>query len=223
MTSAETSPIERHGLGAKYTRLSKTSAHLGPDPLFACRPVRVSVLRVHTFSFLSHQPPFLSSNVSGMGLVMTEKRSARAYKSSVPKMPSTSAEIVRMEMQDRSREMVLSASRSVKEGLWTIARRCNISPGRFREIYYGAAKRIEAWEADQIRALHSQLADIQERKVQLDLEYARVLGRGVPDAAHIRNSDEPRSQETGGLASGANGVVAGDRREVTARAGGNRP
>lgn len=94
---------------------------------------------------------------------------------------SFTAEAVRLEMSERVQETVrFSPGDTVKARLRSAARMLGLSVGRVADYVYGEVRRVEAHEADQIRAYHTEAK--RRRLAQLENEYRRLRAEVVAEA-----------------------------------------
>lgn len=86
------------------------------------------------------------------------------------------SERVRGELQEAARDIVRASGLALKAAFPALGRRIGVSPSRLKDIYYGAAARIDAWEADEIRRVRAQLDEIAERRREDERRARELLG-----------------------------------------------
>lgn len=125
---------------------------------------------------------------------------------SAPKEHSVSQEFtadgVRAEMQQRVRRIAaLSPEESRKAALSFTARVLNMPFDRVRRLFYGEARRVEAHEADQIRAYCHAAAKLIEARAAYETIRREYLATAHPSLADFVPAelpsleDEARAQE----------------------------
>ena len=94
---------------------------------------------------------------------------------------SFTAEAVRLEMSDRVQDVVRrSPGETVKARLNAAARVLGLSVGRVGDFFYGEVRRVEAHEAEQIRANHEVAK--QQQLARAEAEYRRLQAEVVREA-----------------------------------------
>lgn len=117
----------------------------------------------------------------------------------VSDMREITADSVRWEMQERARDLVGAASRHQKSGLASVAGRLGIPASRLKKIMYGLVSRIDAWEADRFRCLHTEIAELQARRAAIEAEIKGVIGGQDGDPANDRGGYGADAPETLGI------------------------
>lgn len=94
---------------------------------------------------------------------------------------SYTAEGIRCEMQEKVRDVVgLAADDSRKAALAFAARVLNLPFDRVRRLFYGQARRIEAHEADQIRAYVEAATKLIEARADYERQRRAFLAEAHP-------------------------------------------
>ena len=108
---------------------------------------------------------------------------------------SFSAEAVRVEAQDRTRDLVRHSGECLKAAFAAVGRRLGgMQPGRVRQLYYGNARQVGAAEMDAIRALHNRFAAIIEEQRAIERRMKEIMGdapldRNAPDGDVLATRD----------------------------------
>ncbi|MCF4166355.1 hypothetical protein L2U69_11925 [Zavarzinia compransoris] len=111
---------------------------------------------------------------------------------------SFSADAVRVEAQDRVRDLVRHSGECLKGAFDAVGRRLGgMQPGRVRQLYYGNARQIGAAEMDHIRALHTRFASIIEEQRAIERRMREVMGH---EALDHHEADGAVTAEVGALA-----------------------
>lgn len=105
------------------------------------------------------------------------------HKSCGPKHMS-GATAVRHEMQERVREIAALADGNRKAAIAWAAKVLNLPFDRVRRLYYGQARRIEAHEADQIRAYVEQASALIQSRADFEAQRAAFI-RNRPALARL--------------------------------------
>lgn len=87
------------------------------------------------------------------------------------------AETVRIEAQDRIRELVQTTGACLKASFGIVGRRLQgMKPGRVKQIYYGEANLLRAEEMDAIRDLHARLSIVIEKQRAIERYMQGIMG-----------------------------------------------
>lgn len=96
------------------------------------------------------------------------------------------AEAIRSEMRERVRTIAaLSAEDNRKAALRFTAMVLRLPYDRVRRLFYGEARRVDAHEADQIRAYCEQAQDLIQRRAEYEAERARFIAEAHPALAKL--------------------------------------
>jgi hypothetical protein len=119
-------------------------------------------------------------------------------RSEKPEMPFTAAtarDASRDEMQQHVKAVVaLAPQDNRKSALSFAAKALRLPFGRVRELFYGNARRIEAHEADQIRAYVIAAQELMEARADYEARRKEFLGGATPFMARL--APPALSQET---------------------------
>lgn len=83
---------------------------------------------------------------------------------------------VRGEVQQAARVIVRASGLALKSAFAALGRQLGVSPSRVKDLYYGAAATIQAWEADEIRRLSARLDEIEARRRDDERRAREILG-----------------------------------------------
>lgn len=112
-----------------------------------------------------------------------------------------SREAVYGEISFKVRDMIAASGLGVTKGAWNaVARRIGVTPARVKALAYQQCARIDAWEADQIRALHKALATKMDMKREVEEALARAMGatdeiRTTGRTADLDPAGDPRLED----------------------------
>jgi hypothetical protein len=110
----------------------------------------------------------------------------KSHKSCENEKMSCAAEGVRVEMQERVRDVAaLAAEDSRKAALVFAARVLGLPFDRVRRLFYGQARRIEAHEADQIRAYCEAATKLIEARADYEKQRREFLAEAHPGVLRL--------------------------------------
>ncbi|PWR24553.1 hypothetical protein [Zavarzinia aquatilis] len=86
------------------------------------------------------------------------------------------ADRVRGEVREAARVIVRASGLALKSAFPALGRQVGVSPSRVKDLYYGAAATIHAWEADEIRRLRARIDEIEARRRAGEDRAREILG-----------------------------------------------
>lgn len=151
-------PADTRSMTMPFSSRRRSSSGIATGSVLILFAMRSAILLMRIIRLIRRSPPFWSLPLMGQTMKqddseMSEKPSQTSETFSVRRTMAFTSEADRTEMRDHVGAIVsLVPDRSRKAAIQFAAGLLRLPVGRVKSLFYGEARRIDAHEADQIRA-----------------------------------------------------------------------